>query len=228
MEQPRRAKLCKPAWTWTWSAVFINDHLASLVRSGQILEADLEDSVRHVLRVKFALGLFENPYADERKESSAMLQPEAVALAREVAEHSFVLLKNDLLASATPLLPLASDVKSVVLIGPLADDGAAMMGSWGGLSDGRDVVTLRAALNQKLGESRVHYAKGAEFLQRPMRKSKPLWTPQKFRCSHSWLGENGPEMTGEAASRAHLDLPGRQEQLLEAVAATETCRANRF
>src|SRR5207249_789198 len=140
-----------------------HDHLAELVHSGQISESDLDESVRHVLRVKFALGLFENPYVDEKKESSAMLQPEAIALAREVAEHSFVLLKNDLLPSATPVLPLSADVKSVAVIGPLADDGGAMMGSWGGLSNGRDAVTLRAALNQKLGESRVRYTKGAEF-----------------------------------------------------------------
>ena len=198
-----------------------HDHLANLVRSGQISEADIDESVRHVLRIKFALGLFENPYTDEKKESSAMLQPEAVALSREVAEHSFVLLKNDLLASATPLLPLSSDVKSVAVIGPLADDGGAMLGSWGGLSDGHDTVTLRTALNQKLGESRVHYAKGAEFSTATDAQIKVAVDAAKNAdVAILALGENGPEMTGEAASRAHLDLPGRQEQLLEAVVAT--------
>ncbi len=198
-----------------------HDHLAELVHSGQISESDLDESVRHVLRVKFALGLFENPYVDEKKEPSAMLQPEAVALAREVAEHSFVLLKNDLLPSATPVLPLSADVKSVAVIGPLADDGAAMMGSWGGLSKGRDAVTLRAALNQKLGESRVHYAKGAEFSTATDTQIKAAVDAAKNSdVTILALGENGPEMTGEAASRAHLDLPGRQEQLLEAVVAT--------
>src|SRR4029077_1795056 len=66
-----------------------HDHLADLVHSGQVSEADVDESVRHVLRIKFALGLFENPYVDEKKESSAMLQPEAVVLSREVAEQSF-------------------------------------------------------------------------------------------------------------------------------------------
>jgi beta-glucosidase len=198
-----------------------HDHLADLVHSGQISEAELDESVRHVLRVKFALGLFENPYADEKKESAAMLQPEAVALSREVAEHSFVLLKNDLLPSATPLLPLSSDIKSVAVIGPLADDGAAMLGSWGGLGNGRDAVTLRAALNQKLGESRVHYAKGAEFSGATDAQIKSAVDAAKNSdVAILALGENGPEMTGEAASRARLDLPGRQEQLLEAVIAT--------
>jgi len=198
-----------------------HDHLADLVHSGQVSEGDIDESVRHVLRIKFALGLFENPYVDEKKESSAMLQPEAVALSREVAERSFVLLKNDLLSSATPLLPLSPDVKSVAVIGPLADDGAAMMGSWGGLGNGRDAVTLRTALNQKLGEARVHYAKGAEFSTATDAQIKAAADAAKSSdVAILALGENGPEMTGEAASRAHLDLPGRQEQLLEAVVAT--------
>jgi beta-glucosidase len=198
-----------------------HDHLADLVHSGQVSEADIDESVRHVLRIKFALGLFENPYVDEKKESSAMLQPEAVALSREVAERSFVLLKNDLSSSATPLLPLSPDVKSVAVIGPLADDGAAMMGSWGGLGNGRDAVTLRAALSQKLGEARVHYAKGAEFSTATDAQIKAAVDAAKGSdVAILALGENGPEMTGEAASRAHLDLPGRQEQLLEAVVAT--------
>jgi beta-glucosidase len=198
-----------------------HDHLAELVHSGQISESEIDESVRHVLRVKFALGLFENPYVDEKKESAAMLQPEGVALSREIAERSFVLLKNDLLPSATPLLPLSSDVKSVAVIGPLADDGAATFGSWGGLGNGRDAVTLRAALNQKLGEPRVHYAKGAEFSTATDAEIKAAVDAAKNSdVAILALGENGPEMTGEAASRARLDLPGRQEQLLEAVVAT--------
>src|SRR5256886_4863314 len=122
-----------------------HDHLADLVHSGQVSETDIDESVRHVLRIKVALGLFENPYVDEKKESAAMLQPEAVAVSREVAERSFVLLKNDLLSSATPLLPPSPDVKSVAVIGPLGDDGAAMMGSWGGVGNGRDPATLPAS-----------------------------------------------------------------------------------
>ena len=198
-----------------------HDHLAHLVRSGEVSEADLNEDVRHVLRVKFALGLFENPYADEKKESSAFLLPEAVSLSREIAERSFVLLKNDLLPNASPLLPLASDVKSVALIGPLADDGNMMLGSWGGLGDGRDVITLRTALVKKLGPARVHYAKGSEISAGTDAQIKAAVDAAKTSdVVIIALGENGPEMTGEAASRTRLDLPGRQEQLLEAVVAT--------
>ena len=198
-----------------------HDHLANLVHSGAVSEADLDEDVRHVLRVKFALGLFENPYVDEKKESSAMLLPEAVALSREVAEHSFVLLKNDSLSSGSPLLPLSDDVKSIALIGPLADDGNLMLGSWGGLGDGKDAITLRAALVKKLGEARVHFAKGSEISTATDAQIKAAVDAAKNSdVAILALGENGPEMTGEAASRTHLDLPGRQEQLLEAVAAT--------
>src|SRR5262249_20786030 len=161
------------------------------------------------------LGLFENPYVDERKEAGAMLQPEAVALSREIAERSFVLLKNDLLSNASPLLPLSADVKSVALIGPLADDAAMMLGSWGGMGDGKDVTTLRTALVKKLGETRVHYEKGSEISAGTDAQMKAAVEAAKSSdIVIMALGENGPEMTGEAASRTHLDLPGRQEQLL--------------
>ncbi|HYK40417.1 MAG TPA: glycoside hydrolase family 3 N-terminal domain-containing protein, partial [Candidatus Eremiobacteraceae bacterium] len=140
-----------------------HDHLAKLVRAGEIPEASLDEAVRDVLRIKFALGLFENPYADEKKEKSMMFLPESVELSREVAEHSFVLLKNDLLPSASPILPLSANVKSVALIGPLADDARGMLGSWNAQSRAEDVVTLRKSLVEKLGESRVHYAKGADI-----------------------------------------------------------------
>jgi beta-glucosidase len=198
-----------------------HDHLAKLVQSGEVFQADLDDAVRRVLRIKFALGLFENPYADEKKEKSAMLLPESVALSREIAERSFVLLKNDLLLSATPLLPLSSDVKSVALIGPLADDAQNMLGSWSAQSRAEDVVTLRKSIVEKLGESRVHYAKGSDISTGTDAQIKAAVDSAKNSdVVILALGENGPEMTGEAAARSHIDLPGRQQQLLEAVAAT--------
>jgi beta-glucosidase len=198
-----------------------HDHLAQLVRSNEIPEADLDDAVRRVLRVKFALGLFENPYADEKKEASAMLLPEAIALSREVAERSFVLLKNDLLPTASPLLPLSSDLKSLALIGPLADDANSMLGSWAAQGRPQEVVTLRTSLVEKLGEGRVHYAKGSDISAGTDAQIKAAVDAAKNSdVVVLALGENGPEMTGEAASRAHIDLPGRQQQLLEAVVAT--------
>lgn len=200
---------------------FYHDNLANLVRSGQVPEADINDAARCVLRVKYALGLFEHPYADEKTESAAMLQPDSVAVARTAAERSFVLLKNSPAAGGSPMLPLSNDVQRVALIGPLADDAAVMLGSWSGMGRPEDAVTLRKALTEKLGAERVRYAKGAEILK----GSEELLTQAVETAKDSdvvllALGENAGEMTGEAASRAHLGLPGHQQQLLEGIAAT--------
>ncbi len=200
---------------------FYHDHLANLVRSGRVPEAAVDEAVRHVLRVKFALGLFEHPYADEKMEAGTMLQPESVALARTAAERSFVLLKNSSLAGGAPLLPLSSDAKNVALIGPLADDATVMLGSWSAQGRPEDVVTLRAALVQKLGADHVHYAKGGDITKASDEQlAEAVKAAQDSDTVILALGENAPAMTGEAASRAHLGLPGQQQQLLEAIVAT--------
>jgi beta-glucosidase len=200
---------------------FYHDNLANLVRSGQVPETAVDEAVRHVLRIKFALGLFEHPYADEKQEAGAMLQPESVDLARTAAERSFVLLKNSPLAGGSPLLPLASDLKNVALVGPLADDAAVMLGSWSAQGRPEDVVTLRASLMQKLGADHVRYAKGSDITKASDEQlAEAVKTAQDSDIVILALGENASEMTGEAASRAHLGLPGRQQQLLEAIAAT--------
>src|SRR5213078_490595 len=87
-----------------------HDHLAQLVRSGEVPEGAVDEAGRRMLRVKFALGLFEHPYTDESKEAGAMLQKESVLLARHAAEESFVLLKNATVG-AGPLLPLSGNAK---------------------------------------------------------------------------------------------------------------------
>jgi beta-glucosidase len=200
---------------------FYHDNLVSLVRSGQVPESAVDEAVLHVLRVKFALGLFERPYADEQQEAGAMLQPESVALAREAAERSFVLLKNSPLANGSPLLPLSSESNNVALIGPHADDAAVMLGSWTAQGRAEDVVTLRAALVQKLGADHVRYAKGSEIIKGSDEQlAEAVKTAEGSDTVILALGENGSAMTGEAASRAHLGLPGRQQRLLEAIVAT--------
>ncbi|HEX8765400.1 MAG TPA: glycoside hydrolase family 3 N-terminal domain-containing protein, partial [Candidatus Acidoferrum sp.] len=197
-----------------------HDHLAQLVKSGDVPEAAVDEAVRRILRVKFALGLFEHPYTDESKEAGAMLQKESVLLARTAAEESFVLLKNAAVGSA-PLLPLSASAKNIALIGPLANDKGDMLGSWAGLGRPQDAITLRAALNERIGAQNVHYAKGAEITSgTDDQLTEAVKTAEQADVVILALGENGPEMTGEAASRAFLGLPGRQEELLEKVVAT--------
>src|SRR5712691_8929706 len=198
-----------------------HENLAQLVRSGEVPEAAVDEAVRHVLRVKFALGLFERPYADETREASAMVQPESLALARTAAERSFVLLKNANFPGAAPVLPLSADAKTIALIGPLADDPRDMLGCWSGQGRPEDVITLRSALTQKLGAARVRYARGTENIGRPAEQiAEAVKAAEQSDVVILALGESAPEMTGEAASRAHLGLPGRQQQLLEQIVAT--------
>jgi beta-glucosidase len=197
-----------------------HDHMAQLVKAGEVPEVAIDEAVRRILRVKFALGLFEHPYTDESKEAGAMLQKESVLLARTAAEQSFVLLKNAATGSA-PLLPLAASVKNIALIGPLANDKGNMLGSWGGLGRPQDVITLRTALNERISAQNVHYAKGAEITSgTDDQLTEAVKTAEQADVVILALGENAGEMTGEAASRAFLGLPGRQEELLEKVVAT--------
>ncbi len=199
---------------------FYDTQLPGLIRSGQVPMAVVDEAVRRVLRVKFATGLFERPYAEAPEVTAAVDAHRP--LVRKAAEESFVLLQNESLAGAAPLLPLSHALKRVALIGPLADDTGEMVGAWGGAGNDRDIITVRQALAeraQQLGGTLV-YAKGTEI-----EEDSQTGFPDAVQAAQSAdvvvlaLGESG-SMSGEAGSRAHLDLPGNQQQLLQAVAAT--------
>src|SRR5208337_1838586 len=197
-----------------------HEHLLDLLKTGKISDAQIDNAVRHVLRVKFALGLFDNPYTDEARENRGPLPKESLDLARETAEQSFVLLRNELLGSRH-VLPLSDELHTVALIGPLADDPGEMLGSWGAHGQAKDVVTLKTALTQRLGQERVKYAKGGEIRTATDEQiSAGVAAARSADVVILALGEDAGGMTGEAGSRAHLDLPGRQEELLEQVTAT--------
>jgi beta-glucosidase len=197
-----------------------HEHLVDLVKAGKVSEAQIDEAVRHVLRVKFAMGLFDHPYTDESRENHAALPKESLDLARAVAERSFVLLRNEPLGSRR-VLPLNGDMRRVALIGPLADDSGEMLGSWGAHSQAKDVVTLRTALTQRLGADRVKYEKGGEIVTATDEQiNAAVDAARSADVAILALGEDAGEMTGEAGSRAHLALPGRQEELLEKVTAT--------
>ena len=198
-----------------------HDNLAQLVRSGEVPETAVDEAVRHVLRVKFSLGLFEHPYADETREAAAMLQPESLALARTAAERSFVLLKNASFLGGQSILPLSTEPKTIALIGPLVDDPQEMTGSSAAQGRPEDVITLRMALAQRVGADRVRYARGSEIIGGSEEQlAEAVKTAEQSDVVMLALGENAGEMTGEAASRAYLGLPGRQQELLEKIVAT--------
>jgi beta-glucosidase len=231
---------------------FYNQHGPELLRQGKLSQKTIDEAVRRILRIKFRLGLFDKPYSDQARERAAVLNAANVAAAREVAARSMVLLKNE---RAT--LPLAKSVGSIAVIGPLADDPKAMLGSWAGDGKPADAVTLLSAIKQRIPAAKVVYAKGVaidvpgatgNFDARPATTSNAGGTNvtsaadiEAARNATTPVGPNSiqeavnaarssdvtvlavgetAEMSGEAASRTSLDLPGRQLELIQAIHAT--------
>ena len=191
------------------------DSLAQAVRSGRVAQSFVDSAVLHVLRIKYALGLFDDPYRynDVERERRFTLTPDYVAAARAAAREAIVLLKND---SGT--LPLKKDLRSIAVIGPLADDAHSALGSWA--ADGRkeDAVTVLAGIRAAVGPSmRVRYARGA-----PVDTVNTTGFADAVRAASEAdavvlvLGER-EDMSGEAASRSSIELPGSQLQLAQAV-----------
>jgi beta-glucosidase len=196
--------------------------LADQVRSGQIAQTTLDEAVRRVLRVKFALGLFDRPYTDEEI-GKPVITAEKRSLARKAAEETLVLLKNNVeVPDTVPVLPLNKNIPSIALIGPLADSDIDMLGSWPANGNRRDVVTLRAALQNRFrdGKTKVLYAQGTSILgDSSAGFAGAVAAAQQANAVILALGESAATMTGESSSRTRLDLPGNQEQLLEAIVA---------
>jgi beta-glucosidase len=198
---------------------FYDTQLPGLIRSGQLPMAVVDEAVRRVLRVKFATGLFEHPYAQGVEVKAAVAEHRP--LVRKAAEESFVLLQNDKLADGAPLLPLSPTRKRVALIGPLADDKVDMIGAWAGAGNEGDIITVRQSLAeraQQLGTTLV-YSRGTEIVSSSQAGfSDAVEAARAADVVILALGESS-SMSGEAGSRAYLDLPGNQQQLLEAVVA---------
>jgi beta-glucosidase len=218
-------------------------NLAKLVQEGKVSESYLDEMVLPILEAKYDLGLFEHPYVDESKVDAVLSRPEGLALERKLASRSMVLLRNENRA-----LPLPKSLKKVAVIGPLADSKQEIEGGWtveGLFSPGggkSHPVTVLAGIKNKLGpNAQVTLVAGpmpARLYPGFMdafsgRKPAPPPTPEEIA---DWIakakaaaeeadvviavmGETA-SMSGEAASRSTLDLPGIQEQMLEAVTAT--------
>lgn len=194
------------------SRVF-QDHLPELVASGVVDEAVLDDAVRHVLRVKLALGLFERPERDATRDDVVLSEPH-LDLARDFARKSTVLLKND------GSLPLADDA-TVAVVGPLADAPHEQLGTWTFDGQAEDSRTPVAALRQRLGDESVRFAAGLPY-SRSRDRSGFDEALAAARASDVVFFFGGEEaiLSGEAHSRADLRLPGLQEELFLELADT--------
>jgi beta-glucosidase len=193
-----------------------NKHGAELIRQGKVSQATIDEAVRRVLRIKFRLGLFDNPYTDEARERTSILSAENIRAAREIAGRSMVLLRNE-----RETLPLDKSLKSIAVIGPLADDRKDLIGSWSGDGKPEDAVTVLAGIRAKVSpQTKVAYAKGCEITGDSADGfAEAVRAAEGADVALVVVGESA-EMSGEASSRSSLDLPGRQLDLIKAIHAT--------
>ena len=213
-------------------------NLGALVKAGKISESAIDAAVRPILAAKFRLGLFERPYTDEARAKTIIGAPENRQVALEAARESAVLLRNE-----RETLPLSKDVKSIAVIGPLADAKRDLLTMWSGFGvDASSTVTVLEGIRAKTGAgARVEHAPGVQIRKlypsmfEGLMGGKPpaAWTPEQEKAEFAKavdvakradvvvlvLGELA-FMSGELASQGSLELPGRQQELMEAVAAT--------
>jgi beta-glucosidase len=212
------------------------DTLAQQIKSGKISEKVLDEAVRRVLTVKFEKGLFDHPYTDETRWQTAFLRPDAIALAREAATKSCVLLKNE-----NGALPISKETKTIALIGPFAEDAEELTGPWSSRGHADDIVSLATGIRAKLaigtqltvvrgcsiiepdsGKTRRHIGDSTKINERPTSANEiadAVAVASVADVVVMALGEPR-DWSGEDGSRSTLGLSGRQQELFDAVAAT--------
>jgi beta-glucosidase len=218
------------------------NNLAKLVREGKVTESYLDEMVLPILEAKYDLGLFDHPYVDESRVDAVLSRPEGLALERKLAGRSMVLLRNQ-----NQTLPISKELKKVAVVGPLADSGQDVEGGWTveglfGAGSKSNPVTVYAGIKSKLGpDAQVTLIAGPKPSRvypglldvLAGRKPSPPPTPEE---TADWIAKakaaaanadvvitvmgEMANMNSEAASRATLDLPGIQQQMLEAVVAS--------
>jgi beta-glucosidase len=198
------------------SSIYLNQ-LARLVRAGVIRESLVDQAVRRVLRAKYLLGLFADPYrySDPAREQARIFTPEHQTAAREMARESIVLLKN-----SGAVLPLAKTIRSLAVIGPLAIDSASSLGSWSAAGRPADAITILEGIRRALpAGTRVGYARGADVASDDTTGfAEAERAAREADAVVLVLGESR-DMSGEARNRSSLDLPGVQQRLAARVLA---------
>ncbi|WP_284651999.1 beta-glucosidase BglX [Flavobacterium terrisoli] len=201
-------------------------HLSTLVKEGKVKESDIDESVRRVLKVKFELGLFDDPYkyCDEAREKATVGKPEFHQTVLDIAKKSIVLLKNE-----NELLPLSKSGLKIGLIGTLANDKTSPLGSWRIGADDNTAISVLEGMQQYKGNA-LTFAKGADLTVGPTKFGSELHINMTDKSGFEEaialakksdvvvmvLGEHGLQ-TGEGRSRTDLGLPGVQQELLEEI-----------
>ncbi|HFA50636.1 MAG TPA: glycosyl hydrolase [Bacteroidetes bacterium] len=197
-------------------AVFYN-FLKKSIAEGKVSVEQVDVAVRRILKIKYELGLFDDPYryGDPELEKKVILSAAHLEAARDVARKSFVLLKNQ-----DRTLPLSKGLKTVAVIGPLADSKKDLLGSWHAAGNAEDCVTLLAGLREKLGAaSTVLFAEGCKTLGRSKDGfAEAVNAAKRADAVILAVGETRG-LSGEAASRSMIGLPGVQLDLVKELVA---------
>lgn len=190
------------------------DYLAKQVKNGEVEEANLDESVRYILALKYMLGLFEDPYryGSKEREEADIFAPEHLATALDITTQSLVLLKND------DVLPLSPN-QSVAIVGPMADNQRDQLGNWIGDGKAGEVITALSAF--KATSNEIYYAKGCEITGEADEESisEAVVAASQADVILAFVGE-AEWMSGEAASRSIITLPGPQRDLIKALKET--------
>jgi beta-glucosidase len=198
-------------------AVYYN-YLAKSLEEGKVSMAQIDQAVRNILRVKFVLGLFDDPYRymDPEREKRVLLSQEHQAAALDMAKKSIVLLRNE-----NKTLPLSKNIGSLAVVGPLANNQSELIGAWSGAGNGNDCVSLLKGIQDKVGaEVQVRHAQGCDFEGED--RSGFAAALNLARQSDAVVVAVGEKISliGESSSRSNIDLPGVQEELVKALVAT--------
>lgn len=192
------------------------ENLPALIKEKKVPMKAMDEAVRRILRIKFRLGLFDQPYVVELPEKERYFAPQSMAVAEKLAEESYVLLKNK-----NNILPLSKDMKQIALIGPLVDDRIDLMGSWEGQGTVETVETLLEGMQKEFnGKATLNVAKGCDFDGKDETGfDEAVQMALKSDVIVACIGEK-KKWSGENASRSTIALPAMQEKLISALKKT--------
>jgi beta-glucosidase len=190
----------------------ISKNAEALIKSGKLSMKDVDTAVRRILYIKKQLGLWENPYTDEMPEEKVIKDPAHRALSRVAAGRSMVLLKND-----KQTLPLSPNLRNVAIVGPMADNLEDVIGPWHGAGRKEEAVSLIDGVRNRLPGASVQMARGCDFEGKvPLDRNAVQQAIANAEVVIVAVGEL-ETMSGEANSRAQIDLPGEQLALIQMV-----------
>lgn len=201
-------------------AVYL-DYLEKSLDEGKVTKAEINQAVRRILRLKFQLGLFEDPYRylDKEREKEIVLSKELSDHALDAGKRSIVLLKNEAI-DGERLLPLLDVRGSVALIGPLADNGIDVLGSWHAARDSSQTVTVAQGIKNKFPDMDLKTIRGCGFEDGDTSEIKDaINLAAGSDLVILAVGENY-QQNGEAASRSDINLPGPQMEMVKRIVAT--------